>query len=263
MIEYLTYWYLFPVAIIIAILALSAGISGANFWIPVYLIWLKIDPKTGFWLALLTMVFGFGSGIVRNVRQRTINAYIVKKYLLITIPAGICGALLVPFAPARVLILIFAVFVLLYGTSTIIRCCRGGEGEFEGHERVYWLRAALAGFLKGLIATGLGKLILPGILGHKKIRSPAEAVGSTVAIIFVVNLVVVLVRLSPSFIAVLASTTEEILQIMLWVAPGVALGGQIGPRIARRLPLQYMKVYVGVLLILVSILMFLRAFLLF
>jgi len=42
MIEYFTYWYLFPVGIIIAILAISAGISGTNFWIPVYLIWLKI-----------------------------------------------------------------------------------------------------------------------------------------------------------------------------------------------------------------------------
>lgn len=260
MIEYFTYWYLFPVSIIIAILAMSAGISGSNFWIPVYLIWLKIDPKTGFWLALLTMIFGFGSGVVKNVKQKTINWYVVKEYLKITIPAGICGTLLVPFAPAQVLIIIFASFVFIYGSSTIYRYYNARAEDVESHETIYWTRAALAGFLKGLIATGLGKLILPGILGHKKIQSPAEAVGSTIAIIFVVNIVAVLFRLNASFISVLSLQAHTILNIMLWVAPGVLIGGQIGPAIAKRLPFLYMKVYVGVVLILVSMLMFIRAF---
>jgi len=262
MIGYFTYWYLFPVSIVIAILAMSAGISGANFWIPVYLIWLGIDPKTGFWLALLTMVFGFGSGTIKNVRQQTINWYIVKRYLRITIPAGILGTLLVPFAPAQVLIVIFASFVLIYGFS-IYRYCYQSEGVLECHETIYWARAALAGFLKGLIATGLGKLILPGILGHRKIKSPAEAVGSTVVVILIVNIVAVLFRLNPTFVSVLALNAHDIFHIMIWVAPGVFIGGQIGPAIMRRLPLLYMKVYVGVLLIFVSILMFIRAFTLF
>ncbi|MBN1763263.1 MAG: sulfite exporter TauE/SafE family protein [Methanomicrobia archaeon] len=199
MIDYLTYWYLFPVSIGIAILAMSAGISGSNFWIPVYLIWLKIEPKTGFWLALLTMIFGFGSGVIKNLKQETINWYLVKQYLKITIPAGIFGTVLVPFAPAQLLIVIFASFVLLYGASTIYRCCNGMAEEAESHETIYWARAALAGFIKGLIATGLGKLILPAVLGHRKIKSPAEAVGSTVVVIFVVNIVAVLFRFESHF----------------------------------------------------------------
>jgi uncharacterized membrane protein YfcA len=263
MIDYFTYWYLFPVSIVIAILAMSAGISGSNFWIPVYLIWLKIEPKTGFWLALLTMIFGFGSGIIKNVKQETINWYIVKRYLSITIPAGILGTLLVPFAPAQVLIIIFAVFVFIFGVSTIYRCCNQHEEEEESHETIYKGRAALAGFLKGLIATGLGKLILPGILGHKKIKSPAEAVGSTVVVIFIVNIVAVLFRLNPSFISVLALQATTIVHIMIWVAPGVIIGGQVGPEIAQRLSSRYMKGYVGGLLIFVSLLMFIRAFALF
>ena len=161
------------------------------------------------------------------------------------------------------LIIVFATFVFIYGASTIYRCCHGRTEEVESHETIYRTRAALAGFLKGLIATGLGKLILPGILGHRKIKSPAEAVGSTVVVIFVVNLVAVLFRLNPSFIAVLSANATDILRIMTWVAPGVVIGGQIGPAIAQRLPLLYMKVYVAVLLIFVSILMFLRAFALF
>lgn len=260
MIEYFTYWYLFPISILIAILALSSGISGANFWIPVYLIWLNIEPKTGFWLALLTMLFGFGSGVIKNVQQKTINGYIVKQYLKITIPAGIIGTLLVPYAPAQLLIITFASFVLLYGSYSIYRYGAQGVEAVERHEKIYWTRAAVAGFLKGLIATGLGKTILPGIMEHKKIHSSAEAVGSTILIIFIINSVAVLFRLNAAFIAVLSSNANTICSIMLWVAPGVFIGGQIGPVIATKLPVRYMKLYVGVLLIFVSVLMFMRAY---
>ena len=263
MIDCFTYWYLFPVAVIIAILAISAGISGSNFWIPVYFIWLGMDTKVGFWLALLTMIFGFGSGVIKNLKQQTINWYIVKRYLKITIPAAILGTLLVPFAPSQVLIIIFASFVLIFGLSTIYRFYVQDEELVESHEKIYFGRAVLAGFLKGLIATGLGKLILLGIFGHKKIRSPAEAVGSTVVVIFIVNIVAVLFRLNPSFISDLAANTNTIINVIIWVAPGVFIGGQIGPSIAQRLPLRYMKAYVGGLLIFVSILMFIRAFSLF
>ncbi len=259
MIDYFTYWYLFPVSIGIAILAMSAGISGSNFWIPVYLIWLKIEPKTGFWLALLTMVFGFGSGTIKNLHQETINWYVVKRYLRITIPAGVLGTVLVPVAPAQLLITIFAVFVCLYAVATIYQCCTRRAEEVTSHETIYWFRAALAGFLKGFIATGLGKLILPGILGHRKIKSSAEVVGSTVVIIFLVNIVAVLFRLQSSFVSVLATQATTIIQIMLWVAPGVLIGGQIGPIVAQHLPGRYMKLYVSALLIIVSILMLFRA----
>jgi hypothetical protein len=153
--------------------------------------------------------------------------------------------------------------VLIFGLSTIYRFYVQDEELVESHEKIYFGRAVLAGFLKGLIATGLGKLILPGIFGHKKIRSPAEAVGSTIVVIFIVNIVTVLFRLNPSFISDLAANADTIINVMIWVAPGVFIGGQIGPSIAQRLPLRYMKAYVGGLLIFVSMLMFIRAFALF
>ncbi len=264
---YFTYWYLFPVAITIAVIAISAGISGTNFWIPVYLIWLGLDAKTGFWLALLTMIFGFGSGIIKNIRQKTINWYIVKEYLKITIPAGIIGSLLVPYAPSKLLLFAFSSFILAYGLFMLYKyykspTCTEKTDEVS-HEKIYWMRAAIAGFLKGLIATGLGKLILPGILRHKKISSAAEAVGSTIFIIFIVNLAAVVFRLNPDFCSVLILQKTKIVQIMMWVAPGVVIGGQIGPAIASRLSKEAMQVYVGCLLVFVSMLIYLRAFALF
>lgn len=262
--DLLTYFYLFPLGITIAILAISAGISGSNFWIPVYFIWLGIDPKTSFWLALLTMLFGFGSGIVRNLKNRTINWSIVKQYLIIAVPFAIAGTLLVPFAPAELLLVLFGSFVIVYGAFLIYRF-----GLFfweiepavpETEEKIYWIRAAIAGFLKGLIATGTGKIIMPCVLRHCKIRTPAEAVGSTVVIIFVVNLFAVLFRLNPDFISTLTEQKDLIFTVMIWVTPGVIIGGQIGPDVAKKLSKRGIRIYVGILLVFVGILIYMRSF---
>ena len=262
--DLLTYFYLLPLGIIIALLAISAGISGSNFWIPVYFIWLGIDPKTSFWLALLTMLFGFGSGIVRNLKNRTINWFIVTQYLKIAVPFTIAGTLLVPFAPAELLLFLFGSFVIIYGAFLV---CRFGlfprkiePAVSETGEKIYWIQAALAGFLKGLIATGTGKIIMPCVLRHCKIRTPAQAVGSTVVIIFVVNLFAVLFRLTPDFISTLSEQKNLIFTIMIWVAPGVIIGGQIGPDIAKKLSKRGIRIYVGILLVIVGILIYLRSF---
>jgi len=255
----LAYWYLFPLAIVIALLAMSAGVSGSNFWIPVYLLMLNIDVKVGFWLALLTMLFGFGSGVIKNLMGRTVNWFLVSRYLIPAVPASMIGALLVPFAPVQLLLLLFAILVLVYGSFLILIYLRDGEMEVREHDRIYWSRAVLAGFLKGLIATGLGKLILPGIVNHKRINSPAEAVGTVVMVIFIVNLAAVVFRLTPGFISDLSFYSDQIISIMIWVAPGVIIGGQIGPMVATRFSFRGMKAYVGIILLIVGLLILLRA----
>ncbi len=115
----LGYWYLLPLGMAISVIALSAGISGSNFWIPVFLILLGYDTKTGFWLALLTMLFGFGSGMACNLHQKTVNWYIVRSYLLVAIPSALVGALVFPYVPSGLLLMVFSAFVLVYGSYLI------------------------------------------------------------------------------------------------------------------------------------------------
>ena len=54
----LHYWFLLSVGIAIAALVMSAGVSGATLWVPVYLLRLKLDAPVAFWLGSLTMLFG-------------------------------------------------------------------------------------------------------------------------------------------------------------------------------------------------------------
>lgn len=253
----LTFWYLFPIGIIIAIFSMSAGISGANFWIPVYLFLIKIDPLICFWIALITMIFGFGSGVIRNIYQGTVNWYMVKQYLIPTIPAAIIGSLLTAYVNENILILIFGSFIFIYGVYQLIVSVISKKGQPK-HQKIYWELGFIAGFLKGLIATGLGKLITPGMWNHERIKSPSHVIGSTVVIILIVDLVAAITRMNPGFVNKLVENRDAIFNVMIFVLPSVVIGGQIGPQTIKNVDANRLKIYISILLIFVSMLIFSR-----
>ncbi len=254
----LTYWYLFPIGIIIAILSMCAGISGANFWIPVYLFFIKVNPKIVFWLALLTMLFGFGSGVVRNIHQGTVNWYMVKQYLIPTVPAAVLGSLLTSYVNEKVLVFIFGSFILVYGTYLFIISITTSRKPQVKHRRIFWEIGVTAGFLKGLIATGLGKLIVPGMWNHEKIEHPSHVIGSAVVIIFIVDIVAAVTRMNPLFVSGLIENRTILINVLIFVLPSVVIGGQVGPRIIRDADGKHLKIFISMALIFVSILVFSR-----
>lgn len=252
-----TFWYLFPIGIIIAILSMSAGISGGNFWIPVYLFLINIDTSISFWLALITTSSGFGSGVIRNIHQGTVNWYMVRQYLIPTIPAAIIGSLLSVYVNGNILILIFSSFILIYGVYQLIASITS-KNEQPKHRKIYWELGFIAGLLKGLIATGLGKLITPGMWNHERIKSPSQVIGSTVVIIFIVDLIAAIARMNPDFVNKLIENRTVLINVLIFVVPSVVIGGQIAPRIIRNADANRLKIYISVLLIFVSMLIFSR-----
>lgn len=251
------FWFLFPLAILIAILAMGTGVSGANFWAPVYLLWLRFDPQLGFWLSLVTMLFGFSSGLARNLRQRTINFFLFRTYLKAVLPSTVLGAVAAHFVQPRWLFLVFAIFVFSYSTHVLVRLV-GGDARPPREDRISWGAAMIGGFLTGLITVGLGKLLLPACLRHQRCQSPAEAVGTTVATVFVASLCATLARLTPELLGTLQAHVQQLFNVLLFVVPGVVLGGQLGPRVAARVSLTTLRTLLVGALYLISGLMFLR-----
>src|SRR5262245_15040364 len=236
---------------------MGTGVSGTNFWAPVYLLWLRLEPQLGFWLSLITMLFGFSSGLARNLQQGTINFFLFQTYLKAVLPSTVLGAIVARFVQPRWLFLIFAVFVFVYSTRVLVRLV-GGDAPPAKEERISWGVATLGGFLTGLITVGLGKLLLPACLRHPRCQSPAEAVGTTVATVFVASLCASLARLTPELLRALQTHSQQLFSILLFVAPGVIIGGQLGPRVAARVSLTTLRTLLVAVLYLISGLMFLR-----
>lgn len=258
------FWFLLPVGVLIAVFGMSSGIEGSNFWIPVYLLWLSLEPRVAFWVSLLTMLFGFGSGMVRNLRAGTVHWPLVRRYFALAAPAVVIGSLLSTRVPVAWILLSFAIFVAVYGASLVREFIqrqwfdRGGD-EQVAHGRFYPLAGLAGGFLHGSIATGSGTLMMPALLDHRDIDHHAKAVGSAVVLAFGCALLAIFFRIDGAFLEGLVEQRQLIFRIMIFSAPGVIIGGQLGPRLAQWIPRRYLRVYVGILLIAVGTLVGLRA----
>lgn len=257
------FWFLLPVGMAIAVFGMSSGIEGSNFWIPVYLLWLSLEPRTAFWVSLLTMLFGFGSGVVRNLRAGTVHWPLVRRYFALAAPAVIVGSLLSSRVPVAWMLFAFALFTALFGLSLVREFFlrRGSKQEAmepPGHGRFYPLAGLVGGFLHGSIATGSGTLMMPALLDHRDIDHHAKAVGSAVVLAFGCALLATFFRLDERLLAGLKEQRQEIGQIMAFAAPGVVIGGQLGPRLAQWIPRRFLRLYVGILLFAVGLLVALR-----
>ena len=84
-----TYWFMFPIAIVIAAVANGAGIGGATFFSPLMLIVLGLSPEVAIGTALITEVFGFTSGVTAHARASQAGQGQRHRYTVIAV--GING----------------------------------------------------------------------------------------------------------------------------------------------------------------------------
>ncbi len=251
-----TYVFLFPVGLLIATVAMSSGVSGSNFWLAIFFLWLRLEPRTAFWVSLVTMLCGFGSGVIRNLLAGTYDRTLVAAYGPVLVVAAALGAQLSKSLRPEPLLTSFAVFVIFYGLWLMVRTPRPelmppGRG-------VRWPLAALAGGLQGAITTGAGSVLLPAMLGQRANR-PAHAVGSSVILVFAASLAAAFVRLDAALIATLKTSLGTVVPMIIWAGGGAVVGGQLGPRVAARLSSTQLPRYVGGVLIIIGLLVASRA----
>src|ERR1700691_3946182 len=202
---------------------MSAGVSGATLWVPVYLLWLKLAAPVAFWLGLLTMLFGFGSGVIRNIRDGTFDGVLVRRYLNVAVPAALVGGWASGSINQGLVVALFGSFLIMYAILIAGRTL-GMRGDSERHDRVPILIALLGGALTGLISIGIGILAMPSVLRHRSSRSPGAAIGSLVMIIFFTSLAATIGRMRPSLVSELRRDSSEIRAIAIWALPAVVIG---------------------------------------
>ena len=64
------FWYLLPISIAIARIAMSSGIGGAVFFLPLVMIGFGLDYKIAIGTALATELFGFSSGLYAYIKAK-------------------------------------------------------------------------------------------------------------------------------------------------------------------------------------------------
>lgn len=254
----LTYWFLFPVAIAIAWIANGAGIGGATFLSPLFILVLGLEPKIAIGAALVTEVFGFASGVVAHMRARTIDWKVARLLASVAVPAGIVGSLLGGLIAPSVLKLVLGVGLLVIavaflrhkadqeedariaigvgvvepsesrrviardGSSFEYELCRRHEGR--------WF-ATLGGALVGLISTGLGELNSYSLV--MRCRIPSRVAIATSVVVVAVTALAASVTHLVGFVNDSGDSMATVLSIVIFTVPGVVVGGQFAPLLSR------------------------------
>ena len=254
-----TYWYLFPVAIIIASIANGAGIGGATFFSPLFVIALGLEPKIAIGTALVTEVFGFASGVTAHYRARTIDWTVVRLLLLASVPMAVIGSLLGGLAPEQVLKTILGVGLLVIAVSFARHrphdpedeAIARGEGVVEpsvervivsrdGHEYRYHvcrrtegrLFAGVGGAFVGLISTGLGELNAYALI--KRCRVPSRVTVATSVVVVAVTALAASVTHLVDFASSGGGELDTVVGLAVFTVPGVIIGGQLGGQLSKR-----------------------------
>lgn len=282
--DWVQYWFMFPVSVGIATTAMLSGIGGAALFIPIFVI---IFPLLGpeyplttaaaIGSALLTEVFGFSSGFVGYYRKRLIDFRSAIPFLIVSVPIAIVGAILLATLKEQEVFLKGAYALLMLALCPMIlrhtppekiaapqsagaataavaddrpmRSITGRDG------RTYEYRkprlgafgagmTGLGGFLTGLLSVGIGEVIMPQLV--KRNRVPVAVAAATSVFTVIVTIA------SASFAQVTALVAAGGANAIPWnlvvyTVPAVIIGGQIGPRLQGTIPQRTMEKIIAIL----------------
>ncbi len=274
------YWFMFPISILVATVAMASGVEGATFFSPLFILALRLPPEVAIGTALITEVFGFASGLFAYFRKRLIDYHLGASLLLATIPMAIVGAVassLIPDVFLKVILGVGLFVVALsflrqpahedvthldaaidtqYGGDKAETCLMAADGEeirytvcnrTEGR-----LIAGVGALFMGMVSTGLGEM--NGYFLLQRCRVPSKVSVATSVFVVAVTALIASAGHLLRFATAGGDALPTVLSICIFTVPGVIIGGQFGSRVASAIPQRTLEISLALLFILVAVL---------
>ncbi|TDI85552.1 MAG: sulfite exporter TauE/SafE family protein [Caldithrix sp.] len=274
----LEYWFMFPISILIATIAMASGVEGATFFTPLFILALGLSPEIAIGTGLITEVFGFASGLYAYARKRLIDYKLGVALLTATIPMALLGTWVAGYVPSEFLKVILGGGLLAIAISFLRAPDHDGveglddaiqkeyEGEKaetclvtrEGEEIRYSVCnrnegrffSGLGGLFIGMISTGQGEL--NGYFLLQRCRVPSRvAVASSVFVVAITALVASTGHFI-KFVQTGGETLSIVLSLVVFTVPGVIIGGQLGSLVSSRISQHILERGLAILFILVA-----------
>lgn len=270
--DWLQYWFMFPIAMCVATSAMLSGIGGAALFIPIFVIVFPLlgpeyplATSAAIGSALMTEVFGFSSGFIGYYRKRLIDFKSALPFIAVSIPVAIIGALLFGVLQEQetllkgayaILMLVLCPIILRHtppkvlaenasdddtvNADTEIRTITGRDGTtYRFHKPrqgpIGAVFTSIGSFLTGFLGVGVGEVILPQLVKRNHVPVAVAAATS------VLTVIVTIAAASFTQISLLieAGGLDAVpWNLVCYTIPAVIIGGQIGPllqgRIAQR-----------------------------
>ncbi|MBY0384973.1 sulfite exporter TauE/SafE family protein [bacterium] len=226
------YFYLFPVAIVIAILANSSGFSGGVLFQPVFYFFLQIPLSTSIATGIATETLGMTSGALRYFKMKMIDFKYYRGLILWILSGNILGLFIFKNLSIDTLRLILGLILVLIAILQITLFIRKKNhlnvGEWRKRST---LVAVFSGMSSALTGTGQAELMQPLLVLIKKIDL-RKANATAIALEASGNLFISAFNLQSGNINY---------SILMWTGAGVIIGGQIGAIKSIQIPSRLLK----------------------
>jgi len=269
------YWYMFPVAIAIASIAMASGVEGATFFAPIFILGMGLSPEIAIGSGLITEVFGFASGLTAYVRKRLIDYRLGLALIVVTVPMGVLGSWLSGRVDPEALKVILGMGLIAIALSFLKSpsddapredaaiaaeterpetCVTPAEGEpicytvcnrTEGG-----VIAGIGALFMGMISTGLGEL--NGWFLLRRCRVPSKVAVATSVFVVAITALSAAIGHAVRFVQEGGDAIETVVQVCTFTVPGVIIGGQFGAAVASRIPQHTLEKTLGVLFALIG-----------
>jgi hypothetical protein len=276
----LEYWYMLPIAILVATTAMASGVGGATFFAPIFILALRLPPEVAIGVGLITEVFGFASGLFAYVRKRLIDYQLGGRLLLVTVPVALLGARLATGISPDTLKIILGVglFAVALGflrepdhsqVKLLDEAIQTDHGPGKGQTRLVtaageeiWytvcnkteggLIVGIGALFLGMISTGLGEM--NGYFLLQRCRVPSKVAVATSVLIVAVTALAASVGHLVAFVQQGPEVLEVVYSLVIFTIPGVIIGGQVGSAVASRIPQSVLMRGLGILFVIVAVL---------
>ena len=230
------YWFVFPVAILVAVIANASGFSGGVLFQPYFNWMLHLPLRHSIAIGVATETIGMSSGTTRYLLMNQIDRAAVRK-LLPGVAAGVLAGLLIfSRAPREYLRLIVGLVVGSVAVHQMILAWRGrlgvrSEADLETLGRHRW-RPFVAGSFSACTGTGVAELLQP-LLEQKGGLATRRANATAIALEALADWGITLANLSFGNLR---------FEILVFSASGALIGAQLGAWLSPRVPARALKV---------------------
>jgi len=229
-------WIALPAGLIIATLATLVGFGGGILWMPFLILVARLEPAQAVVTSLVIQVGGMGSGSLAVIAAK-------KTDLRLSLYLSACAFLGIPIGVwASKHVSADSIIFLLGAMSlamALVFVYREDDDDASLVTRVslrrvapyLWLATAFS-VLTGLLSMGVGDFLVPIL--RNRLRLSMESSMAACLIVMALNAALA------ALLHIAAGDTFST-GLALWAIPGVLVGGQVGPRLADRIPDQTLK----------------------
>ena len=278
--DFTLYWFMLPVAVVVATCAMLSGIGGAALFTPIFVLlfpllgpeYVLASTMTAITAALITQTFGFLSGFIGYYHRGLIDYPLAGRILRVSVPIAVIGALVANLVHDSVLLASYSILVTVLafvmwrnrppsethsgnpdGTTTTIIDSRNHEYTYRIPRlglRSYSL-TGLGAFLTGMVSVGIGEVTISK-LSRKGV--PIAVAAATSVLVVIVTVAFASTTLAVQLIRD-GGWTAVPWDLLLYDIPGVLIGGQIGPRLQGKVAPHTMRRAIAILFVILAIAM--------